>query len=63
MIALALGIVPCVPGFLGTLGYAEVEKWWVELYHYAWFISFGISAFAYLALMMLTAKLPRQTAH
>jgi NCS1 family nucleobase:cation symporter-1 len=61
MIALVLGIAPCVPGFLGTLGYAEVARWWIELYHYAWFISFGISAVAYLALMMLTAKLPCQT--
>ena len=41
MIALAVGIAPCVPGFLGTIGVAKVQPFWISLYHYAWFISFG----------------------
>ena len=50
MLALALGIAPCVPGFLATVS----DRWrdliapyWVELYHYAWFISFGVAFLAY----------------
>ena len=42
----SLGIAPCVPGFLGD----RLDSWtaslppiWIELYHYAWFVSFGIS--------------------
>jgi NCS1 family nucleobase:cation symporter-1 len=52
MIALAAGIAPCAPGFLGTIGALEVSPIWISLYHYAWFISFGISAVCYLVLMM-----------
>ena len=47
MIALVVGIAPCVPGFLGTIGAVEVAPVWISLYHYAWFISFGISAVCY----------------
>lgn len=43
LIALATGIMPCVPGFLGTIGAIDVSERWVNLYHYAWFVSFGIS--------------------
>jgi nucleobase:cation symporter-1, NCS1 family len=51
MIALATGIAPCVPGFLGTIGVLEVDPVWISLYHYAWFISFGLSAMCYVLLM------------
>jgi NCS1 family nucleobase:cation symporter-1 len=51
MIALAVGIAPCVPGFLGTIGAVEVAPVWISMYHYAWFISFGLSAACYLILM------------
>ncbi len=49
--ALVLGIAPCVPGFLGTIGVLKVDPMWVSIYHYAWFISFGISAVTYIAFM------------
>ncbi|HKI16578.1 MAG TPA: cytosine permease, partial [Isosphaeraceae bacterium] len=49
--ALLIGIAPCVPGFLGTIGVLDVAPVWISLYHYAWFISFGISAACYLVLM------------
>jgi NCS1 family nucleobase:cation symporter-1 len=55
MIALVLGIAPCVPGFLGTIGALEVDPLWMSLYHYAWFISFGISAFSYVIMMSTLA--------
>ncbi|MFI5460440.1 MAG: NCS1 family nucleobase:cation symporter-1 [Isosphaerales bacterium] len=49
--ALLIGIAPCVPGFLGTIGVLDVAPVWISLYHYAWFISFGTSAACYLVLM------------
>ncbi len=54
MVALVVGILPCIPGFLGTLGYADVPHLWIELYHYAWFISFGVSLALYVALMKVS---------
>ncbi len=53
LVALAAGIAPCVPGFLGTIGAAEVAPVWISLYHYAWFLSFGISGVCYAGLMTL----------
>ena len=43
IVALLAGIAPCAPGFLATVGEVAVAPFWVELYHYAWFISFGVS--------------------
>jgi len=54
VIALVLGIAPCVPGFVATVSEKaapHVPAVWVSMYHYAWFISFGISFAAYLLLM------------
>jgi NCS1 family nucleobase:cation symporter-1 len=45
--ALVLGIVPLIPGFLGTVGLATVAPFWLTLYSYAWFISFAISFIVY----------------
>jgi nucleobase:cation symporter-1, NCS1 family len=63
LIALVLGIAPCVPGFLATVSMRMAElipPIWTELYHYAWFISFGISFAVYVALMWLNrAKMKR----
>ncbi len=47
MIALALGCAPILPGFLGTIEVMKVAPFWITLYNYAWFISFGISFTAY----------------
>ncbi len=60
MIALVIGIAPCVPGFLGTVTALEVAPVWVSMYHYAWFISFGLSALSYLVLMRITAQPERE---
>jgi NCS1 family nucleobase:cation symporter-1 len=46
--ALAAGIAPCVPGFLGTVRLAKVPEFWIELYHYAWFLSFAVAFAVYL---------------
>lgn len=50
IVALVLGVLPCVPGFLATVGWATASPAWISLYHYAWFLSFGISGLAYFAL-------------
>jgi NCS1 family nucleobase:cation symporter-1 len=52
LLALAAGILPCVPGFVGTVTEFKVAPLWMELYHYAWFLSFGTS-FAVYALLTL----------
>jgi NCS1 family nucleobase:cation symporter-1 len=53
LLALAAGILPCVPGFLATVGLADLAPIWTELYHYAWFLSFGISFLVYISLMLV----------
>ena len=50
LIALVLGIAPCVPGFLGKVKLVEVHELWTQLYDYAWFISFGIAFGVYVCL-------------
>jgi NCS1 family nucleobase:cation symporter-1 len=52
MLALAAGVVPCVPGFLATVGWIEAAPLWMQLYHYAWFLSFGISFLVYASLTL-----------
>jgi NCS1 family nucleobase:cation symporter-1 len=55
LIALAAGIAPCVPGFLGTVGVIHAAPIWIAMYHYAWFISFGVSMAGYITLMKVAA--------
>jgi nucleobase:cation symporter-1, NCS1 family len=47
LVALAAGILPCVPGFLAAVDLVAVPAFWTQLYHYAWFLSFGVSAAVY----------------
>jgi nucleobase:cation symporter-1, NCS1 family len=51
LLSLVLGVAPVIPGFLGTVGLMHVEPYWISLYNYAWFISFGISFAAYRVFM------------
>jgi hypothetical protein len=51
LLALAAGVIPCVPGFLATVGLVETLPFWTDLYHYAWFFSFGTSFLVYAGLM------------
>jgi cytosine/uracil/thiamine/allantoin permease len=39
------------PGFLATVAKVEVASYWVEIYHYAWFVGFWVSMGTYLVLM------------
>jgi NCS1 family nucleobase:cation symporter-1 len=54
IVATALGIAPCVPGFLATVSEnaaARIPPIWTEIYHYAWFLSFAVAFVAYIAMM------------
>jgi NCS1 family nucleobase:cation symporter-1 len=54
LIALLLGILPNVPGFLVTVHLVPKENvplWIANLYHYAWFVGFAVSFLVYLLLM------------
>lgn len=54
LIALVLGVLPNAPGFLSTVGLIGEDtfpQFIDNLYHYAWFVGFGISFSVYLFLM------------
>jgi NCS1 family nucleobase:cation symporter-1 len=51
IIALLLGVIPNLPGFLAQIGMIEPGGFVVGLYNYAWFIGLGISALVYALLM------------
>jgi len=56
LLALAAGIAPCVPGFLADIKVISVPWIWSTLYHYSWFLSFGISFLLYGLLTLATGK-------
>ncbi|MFL5740977.1 MAG: NCS1 family nucleobase:cation symporter-1 [Flavisolibacter sp.] len=59
VIALLLGILPNVPGFLTTIKLVSKDSvWpWVDnLYNYAWFVGFFISGLTYLLMMKPVSK-------
>jgi NCS1 family nucleobase:cation symporter-1 len=56
LIALAAGVIPCVPGFLNTIKLAEFDPVWTAMYSYAWFISFGVAFIVYVIGMKITRK-------
>ena len=39
-------------GFLATVGMVEAMLFWTDLYHYAWFLSFGTSFLVYAGLTL-----------
>lgn len=54
IIALVLGILPNIPGFLVTIKLIStdsVPEWLTNLYHYGWFVGFFISGLVYFILM------------
>ena len=54
IIALLLGILPNIPGFLTTIQVipaGSVPGWISQLYNYAWFVGFFVSGGVYLVLM------------
>jgi len=54
IIALLIGIAPNAPGFLAAIkaiDAASVPGWIINLYNYAWFVGFAVSAVVYRLLM------------
>jgi len=51
IIALLIGILPNIPGFLANVGLYDGIGFVVDLYNYAWFIGLGISSLVYYLLM------------
>ena len=54
VISLIVGILPNGPGFLTTIKVLPADTfplWLSGLYHYAWFVGFGVSAVVYYLLM------------
>jgi nucleobase:cation symporter-1, NCS1 family len=54
LMALFLGIVPNIPGFLATIGligHDAFPPWILQIYNYAWFVGFLIAGCSYYALM------------
>jgi NCS1 family nucleobase:cation symporter-1 len=56
LLALAAGMACCVPGFAATVHLVEVPAFWLRLYDYAWFVSFGVSFVTYIALTPLIMR-------
>lgn len=57
ILALVVGIVPVVPGFLSTVGLAEnIGKGFVSIYENAWFFGFFVSGLVYWSLTWLLTK-------
>ena len=51
IIALVIGVLPNIPGFLANIGLYNGSGMIVGLYNYAWFIGLGISSVIYYVLM------------
>ncbi len=58
IVAVILGVLPNLPGFLVTAGFmdgASVSMFLQNIYQYAWFVGFGISLVVYSIGMMLSS--------
>ena len=62
ILALLAGIAPNLPGFLGTVKLVAVPKFWMNLYHYTWFVGFGISFAVYVGLTVALRRAKRAPA-
>lgn len=59
LIALVVGILPNVPGFLIQIKILEKEavwNWVAQLYNYAWFVGFFVSGITYIIMMKKFSK-------
>ncbi|MDI1431627.1 NCS1 family nucleobase:cation symporter-1 [Polyangium sorediatum] len=56
IIALCAGILPNLPGFLGTIKVMTVDPMWMKLYNYAWFVGFFVSGALYIVLTRIFGR-------
>ncbi len=55
LVALALGVLPNLPGFLAAAGALDkVPTFWTDIYTYAWFVGFFVSGGVYFLLTRLS---------
>ena len=53
VVALVLGVLPNMPGFLGALGVIDAPAWATAVYNWAWFVGFAIATIVYMAGMKI----------
>jgi nucleobase:cation symporter-1, NCS1 family len=54
VLAITAGILLCIPGFIEVTYRASMTpSFWTDIYHYSWFVSFGIASVVYLFTMTL----------
>ena len=67
ILALIIGIIPNVPGFLATIKVipiASIPAWITQLYNYAWFVGFFVSGVVYTIIMRATkSAVTKETAY
>jgi NCS1 family nucleobase:cation symporter-1 len=57
VVALVVGVLPNVPGFLHAIGlWTAAPSIFVGLYSYAWFLGFGLAAAVYVVAMKVTGQ-------
>ncbi len=56
MAALAIGVLPNLPGFIAALGGTTATPLFATLYNWAWFVGFGIAAGVYLLGMKVISR-------
>jgi NCS1 family nucleobase:cation symporter-1 len=61
MVALLAGIAPCLPGFFAAIGVVSASPFWLRLYDYAWFVSFGVSFLVHGGLMKMVGQQPAKS--
>jgi len=57
LVALVIGVAPCVPGFLAQAfphAFPNIAPLWRSLYSYAWFLGFAVAGTIYMTLMSVT---------
>ncbi len=60
VVALVVGILPCIPGFyevcIAATSADKADSIWARIYHYAWFVSFFLSSAVYYLLFRIQSK-------
>jgi NCS1 family nucleobase:cation symporter-1 len=56
MTALAIGVLPNLPGFIAALNGTTTTPLFATLYNWAWFVGFGIAGGVYLVGMKVVSR-------